>query len=452
MRSTAARLTFLLLLLVGAMLAVAQPLTEEEEQLRRELDYRDVYGYEVLTAAERETLEQLQVRYLENEAALQPSTDAENQGALFDTVIRDFKRATEAQGSVIRGFIYGLFWVLVALDQAWFAIQVALKQEDFGAWVAGFVRRVVTVGFLWWLLINSHSYLQIIVDSLRQIGALGVGGLNGEGGTLSPADAVSRGVKLFLDVAKSIGYHPATWSFLFFAVLMLGLWVGVACLMLLTLIEIQFVIAFGVIVMALAGTEYTWVWAFNVYKYAITAGLKLLILQMVMFIGESVLTDIIGTGGADGKLGLAEAAGITAVSLILFVMAKDLPRTFEGLIAGGFAPGGQSAAGQSLTPTAIMAMAYAASKKAVSAPGQVVGKGAAAAQFVGAAAMGAKAAGFGAEATGIKRAAALGAGMALAVGKAMLHPQTRGGSLTDRMTRDSQSAKVGPDESKGGAK
>ena len=259
-----------------------------------------------------------------------------------------FEAATVRVAEPLRNYAENFFWILAALDFVWFCLLMALRQPDFPEFIGGVVRRVLTIGFFWTLLLFSKTWLNAIVHSFKQLALLS----NGDAATLSPADVFDSGLKLLGQVlAAEAGLLDAS-ALALVALVIFLLLAGVAALVLLAVIELHFVLTLGVIVMALAATQWTWVWAANVYKYAITAGLKLFILHLLITAGLGIMESMLSAV----ELTFMDAAALAGVSLILLVLARNLPRSFEALTTGGFAPGGQSQTGASLPAQSMVLM------------------------------------------------------------------------------------------------
>ncbi|CAN0496009.1 unnamed protein product, partial [Discosporangium mesarthrocarpum] len=175
---------------------------------------------------------------------------------------------------------------------------------------------------------------------------------------MSASDVFDAGLIIFgkyidafsiASVGKSLLIVAASFSmFMMFA--------AIAALVLLTVIEMYIVLALGVIVLGLSGTQWTWTWAFNYYKYPLIVGAKLFTLKMIVITGTQMIN--YWAESVDG-LDAVMAGSLAGGGLVLFLLAKDIPRTVEGLLAGGFAPGGQSYAGSSLTTSSVIMMTAA---------------------------------------------------------------------------------------------
>ena len=266
-------------------------------------------------------------------------------------VQRRFEAATVKVAEPLRNYAENFFWILAALDFVWFCILMALRQPDFPEFIGGVVRRVLTIGFFWTLLLFSKTWLNAIVQSFKQLAMLSNSAHQRASG-LSPADIFDSGLKLLGQVLAAEAGLLDSVALVLAALIMFLLLAGVAALVLLTVIELHFVLTLGVIVMALAATQWTWVWAANVYKYAITVGLKLFILHLLITAGLGIMEGMLSAV----ELTFMDAAALAGVSLILLVLARNLPRTFEALTAGGFVPGAQSQTGVSLPAQSMLLM------------------------------------------------------------------------------------------------
>ena len=255
-----------------------------------------------------------------------------------------FEAATARVAEPLRNYAENFFWILAALDFVWFCLLMALRQPDFPEFIGGVVRRVLTIGFFWTLLLFSKTWLNAIVHSFKQLALLS----NGDAATLSPADVFDSGLKLLGQVlAAEAGLLDAS-ALALVALVIFLLLAGVAALVLLAVIELHFVLTLGVIVMALAATQWTWVWAANVYKYAITAGLKLFILHLLITVGLGIMGSMLSAV----ELTFMDAAALAGVSLDTAGPGLEPAQKFRSVDRGRFCPR-RSKPNRSLTPSSI---------------------------------------------------------------------------------------------------
>src|SRR5215470_14867256 len=96
-----------------------------------------------------------------------------------------------------------LFGLLALIDFAWSAAVMVLEKQDFHSWVSAIVRKMMTIGAFYALLIYGRFWIPAIVDSFETLGQ------NASGtGPLDPGDVFMRGLNLagaLIDGATTAG-------------------------------------------------------------------------------------------------------------------------------------------------------------------------------------------------------------------------------------------------------
>src|SRR6266850_5626980 len=84
-----------------------------------------------------------------------------------------------------------LFGLLALIDFAWSAAVMVLEKQDFHAWVSALVRKMMTIGAFYALLVYGRVWIPAIVDSFETLGQNASGS-----GPLDPGDVFTRGLNL----------------------------------------------------------------------------------------------------------------------------------------------------------------------------------------------------------------------------------------------------------------
>src|SRR5215510_14130000 len=128
-----------------------------------------------------------------------------------------------------------LFGLLALIDFAWSAAVMVLEKQDFHAWVSALVRRMMTIGAFYALLIYGRFWIPAIVDSFETLGQNA-----SASGPIDPGAVFSRGLNLsaaLLDgasVSGVFGNFGGSLAFVFAAAM---------CLLGFCAIAVQFVVA-----------------------------------------------------------------------------------------------------------------------------------------------------------------------------------------------------------------
>ena len=96
-----------------------------------------------------------------------------------------------------------LLGLLAIIDFSWSAAVMVLERQDFQSWAAALVRKMMTIGVFYALLIYGRQWIPAITDSFETLGQHASGG-----GPLSPSDVFVRGLNIagaLIDGATSTG-------------------------------------------------------------------------------------------------------------------------------------------------------------------------------------------------------------------------------------------------------
>ena len=110
-----------------------------------------------------------------------------------------------------------LFYLLAGIDLLWTSISLALQGLDLQAWIAGFMRKVLTIGIFLAILQKGPVWMNDIISSFTQLGTT-AGGIGAPTPTAILADGLTLGAKLLavsgakgmlLDLPSAIGFLAA---------------------------------------------------------------------------------------------------------------------------------------------------------------------------------------------------------------------------------------------------
>ena len=103
-----------------------------------------------------------------------------------------YKNATTTWVSTAFGYANKLFGLLAFIDFTWAMIVLFLEGQEMQGWIAGFLKKFMTISFFYALLINQSTWFPAIINSFVQIGQQ-AGGVSGY---LNPSDILWTGVQI----------------------------------------------------------------------------------------------------------------------------------------------------------------------------------------------------------------------------------------------------------------
>ena len=259
-----------------------------------------------------------------------------NAGAL-DTVMNNFETYTVSAGKAIKGEGAKLFWLLAGIEFSFAMIRLGITRAELSEWLVDLVFLVMNIGFFWGIFDNQGFLLPAIVNSFNKLGAQAVstamGGAAGSSTGMSPSSIMVAAATVATKIWKTSGFitgkvNPVVAMLMcIFVVIMYGI---IAAFLAETLIESYFVLAAGGIILGFGGSRWTRQYALSILGYAVSVGVKLLIMDLVIGVGMTAMNAISSNGpnSVDGFWG-------TAITLIvLAAITKSVPSMAQAAVAG----------------------------------------------------------------------------------------------------------------------
>ncbi len=273
--------------------------------------------------------------------------------AIIDRFTETFSRYIDSGFGLLAGDVAFLTSVLVAIDITLAGLFWAMHGDDNVP--AQLIRKVLYVGFFALLLNNFKSLADVVFNSFAGLG------LKATGVALTAADLMRPGFvaatgftasKPLLEKAgELIGITSFFTNFVTIVVLMLA-WLIVllaffvlAVQLFVTIIEFKLTTLAGFVLVPFALFGQTAFLAERVLGHVITAGIKLMVLAIVVGIGSSLFGTIIRPSG---EITLTQAASTILAAIAVFGLAIFVPAIAAGLVSG--AP--QLGAGAAVATTA----------------------------------------------------------------------------------------------------
>lgn len=249
-----------------------------------------------------------------------------------------FQRCTKAWEATLGAYALRLFWLLAAIEFAWSALRLALRDADFSEWLAELVNQIFFLGIFLALLTYATEWTGAIVESFSRA-ADGVQRANGFSDG-SPSSILNIGIRLGANIWHSLSFFSA-----FVQSVAVGL-CGIAIVIVFALIaaaivlaqvESYIVLSAGVLLLGFGGSRWTKEFALKTVVYAVSVGAKLFLLKLIAGLGAQII-------GAWSRLPATEwlapegaATNILVIlgsTIVLWVLVKSVPDMIQGLING----------------------------------------------------------------------------------------------------------------------
>lgn len=313
---------------------------------------------------------------------------------IFNSIATDFSTALAGWYQPIYQAAVSLFTLLALLEITWLGATWLLSRKTFEDAIPSLVKKIITLGFFLAILLHSGTWIPDIINSFSDLG-LQAGGMS----SISPSQIAGEAGAAFMAVvsggAGSLSVTPAGgWSWnplhdvageavtqvnnvggmlisfivafvLFFALLY------IAVEFLIVQIESMIVLSGGVIMLAGGGSRWTAKYVQPYIDYAISVGLRLMIITLVVAVFQNTLIRQLGqmmsqtTGNGGNLFNGVEAIG---VAFIMAMLAKKLPNIASSILSGNSSMTGQEVYG-SMAKTAAAGAAVVAGGAVAGAAG-----------------------------------------------------------------------------------
>ncbi|MHB0989802.1 MAG: P-type conjugative transfer protein TrbL [Burkholderiales bacterium] len=377
---------------------------------------------------------------------------AANDLGIMDSLLATMKTASGGWISVAMGYANDLFFGLAGLEFTWSAIQLTLKKSDLQDIIVGTLFKVMSLAFFAMLLNKAPVWLPMIIDSFSQAGVAVSGGTT----PLTPSAVISKGIGFAAQListsmqingnqnggfAQMVASGGSSLGSYFLSAMIIGLagiaialaFAAAAAQLFITTLESYVVIGGGALQLGFLGSRWTSSWGEKYFAYAISVGIKLFVIYLIIGFGANMVDLLSSTlqhlSDSGKSVGLGDYFGMLSGSAVYGVTAWMTPSLASTMMNG--------------SPSMTAANAGAAGAAMAAAP-------MAAALSVGAS--GAQAAGLAGKAFGgTKAAAAGGIGGSPASSGGFAGGITGGTAALSRLTQSTGKATSGATSAMGGA-
>ena len=192
-------------------------------------------------------------------------------------------------------FARHLFYGLAAIEVTWAGIEYTLRKNELGDLIVSILFKLLAICFFYFVIINlAPTWVPLIIQSFTQMGATVSGTTIAQ---LSPSAVFEHGIVLagalfnragqgnfITEVTGVLESLPAMLILMFsFAF--------VALKLLITLAEADIVLAGALPMLGFLGSRWTAPWGEKYFGYAVSVGVKLMVLYLVIGLGDSIFLD-----------------------------------------------------------------------------------------------------------------------------------------------------------------
>ena len=327
-----------------------------------------------------------------------------------------YKNATTTWVSTAFGYANKLFGLLAVIDFTWAMIVLFLERHELEGWIAGFLKKLMTISFFYALLINQSTWFPAIINSFVQIGQQ-AGGVSGY---LNPSSILWTGVQISgailaaclpsasagataggivgvlvpgagaaLTAASLI---PALVA-LFCALLIFLAYVVITLTFIMATVESYVVMSAGLIFLGFGASRWTVPYTERYISLVVSTGVRLMVLYMIIGLGQTLSNTWVQEASqiALSTAGLQSLFGLLASVIVFMALAWQVPKLAGSILQGSLQMGSSDLIAPAMSAAVVAGTIGAvatAGGGAVAGGGGVLGAGGAAAAGSGAGAAG----------------------------------------------------------------
>jgi type IV secretion system protein TrbL len=270
-------------------------------------------------------------------------------GGLFDDTVNKFNGATSSWLTNANGIAGHIFWALAGIEFVWAAINWALRKHEIGDLLASVFFKILSIMFFYWLAIQyAPTWIPMLLQGFQQM-ATGVLGSTGatpptvQPGMISPSAVMNVGTC----IADTLLGPASNWEAsgladkVFFAlftiaevIVVVVSYFVITLQLLMTEIEAFIVLFGGAVMLGFTGSRWTLPWGEKYFAYAVSVGVKLMVIFLVIGLGDQIITNQVNTLVSGATLTKEQYVQLMLIVLIYAGLAWNVPA-----MAGSFLNG-----------------------------------------------------------------------------------------------------------------
>jgi type IV secretion system protein TrbL len=293
-------------------------------------------------------------------------------------MLQSFSDASVNWQAAILPYALDLFKLLATVDFSWTCITNALEKSDFQTLVASIIKKLMTIGIFYTLLVFAPQWFPLIIQSFVQIG----GSASGTATPLNPSDILKMGLTIagsLLNAASQttslLTGFATSLSLIFAAAVIVISYVVITVHFVMAMVESYVVIGAGYIFLGFGGSRWTSPLAEKYVSQVVSVGARLMVLYLVIGLGQQFATHwiamaTVAANGASANISLSW--NVAAEVAMYAVICWTVPKLVSNVIGGTLSASGGDAVGVGVAAGAA-ALSVAALASGVGAPAAAVG-------------------------------------------------------------------------------
>lgn len=261
----------------------------------------------------------------------------------FNNITDQYQNIIYNYSVLSMNFATRLFALLALIEVSWCLILWMLNKRDPQSLTLAFIEKMMAVFFFWGVLINYEVWLPVILGSFQKMG-VELTGIS----AVSSGDIFSRGLTIFTTLLSRLGFwgflgnlfNGLTLITLFLASLIFFVFLRVAVELILIIVGGKLVLGVGLIMLGFYPCRWTKNYAERYFTAAITLGVKLLFIIVMVGIGQQMSDGwILILQESSSENFLNNLLGMVGGAVLYYYLALHVPAMAASMLTGNFTLG-----------------------------------------------------------------------------------------------------------------
>jgi type IV secretion system protein TrbL len=290
------------------------------------------------------------------------------------SILDEYKGLQNAWITKLLGAAQRLFFLLAGVEVAWSFTLLAIEKADFQALTATIVRKIMWIGIFYAILLygvtpGGGGWIPAIINSFHILGQSA-----SSVGPLGQSAIVGFGVNMSVDLLYSLkgadfltGF-ASSMALVFCAVVIFIAYLAIAIQFVVAMVESYLVIGAGVIFLGFGGSRWTAAYVERYIAYAVSVGMKILVLYLLVGAGMTVsqgwiaVAQTAATSTDPARTGFDLAAAAVMFLCVCWMSPKISSAMLGGVasMSGGDLTGVGMGVGMAAVGAGVLATGYAA--------------------------------------------------------------------------------------------
>lgn len=263
-------------------------------------------------------------------------------GEFINKIWTVFYEKSSAWASTLQNYALGLFKLLLIFEVCWLGIKAALGRTPINEILSQFCMMLIFAGFMLAVINYYPEWSQNIINGLTKIS-----------GDLGGGKVTDTPFRVGMEIVKKVFDNLSIWDPGNSIALIVAALVVMTCFALITaqvvFVKCESYIAMNacILLLGFGGTSILKDYAVNAMRYALSVAFKLFVLQLLLGVGMSFITDL-EAATADFK----DIFVVIGASIVLLALTKSIPDVCAGIITGSHVSSGMALGG---AVTSVMA-------------------------------------------------------------------------------------------------